>query len=65
MNATIHNALQAERRAHLANIQLLEATLPDLDPDAADRAHRSINYLKGQVGRIEAMLQRPAPRSAA
>lgn len=65
MNTTIINALQTERRAHLANIQLLEATLPDLEADNADRAHRTIAHLRSRVELINAKLQRPCTRAAA
>ena len=65
MNASVCNALQAKRRAHLANVQLLEATLTNLAPDDADRARRTIAHLKGQISRINDQLRRPAPRTAA
>ena len=65
MNASVYNALQAKRQAHLANVQLLEATLTNLAPDDADREHRTIAHLKGQIDRINDQLQRSAPRPAA
>lgn len=65
MNGTNHTALQAERRAHLANVALLKATLSNLEPDNADRARRTITHLKRQIERIDAQLQRPSTRTAA
>tara|TARA_R110000764_G_scaffold2641_4_gene11454 strand:- start:8968 stop:9162 length:195 start_codon:yes stop_codon:yes gene_type:complete len=64
MNAYVMQALSAQRRAHLANVALIEATIPDLEPNAAARAHRTRANLQRQIGQIDAQMLRNNQRAA-
>jgi len=59
------NTLIAERKVHLANVEMLKARAPDLEPDAAARAGHTIANLKHQIRAIEAQLSHYAGRAAA
>ena len=66
MSSYVEQTLSAKRRAHLANVAQLQATLTDLEPDAAARARRTIANLQNQVVQLDAqMLRRNNKQSAA
>ncbi|MEH6564613.1 MAG: hypothetical protein V7756_04730 [Halopseudomonas sp.] len=64
MSAYVLQGLSAKRRAHLANVDLLKAALPNLEPDAAARAHRTIANLQSQIVQLDAQLLRNNQRAA-
>ena len=64
MSSYVEHALSAKRRAHLANVAQLQATLPDLEPDAAARAHRTIANLQSQIVQLDVQLLRNNQRAA-
>tara|TARA_B100001059_G_scaffold231322_1_gene266966 strand:+ start:2392 stop:2586 length:195 start_codon:yes stop_codon:yes gene_type:complete len=64
MSAYVMQALSAKRRAHLANVAQLKATLPDLEPDTAARAHWTLANLQSQIEQLDAQLLRNSQRAA-
>lgn len=64
MSSYVEQSLDAKRRAHLANVAQLKATLPDLGPDAAARAHRTVANLQCQVLKLDAQMLRNNQRAA-
>jgi hypothetical protein len=64
MSQAILNALGHARRAHLANVLLVQTTPRKNLPEDADRAEKTVAQLQRQVAEIDDQIQRITGRAA-